>query len=134
MRASAWACFATQGVPSHPNPFIAVASVRDIRERSQKYMGGVWANDGETWKEGWRRAHEAGWRCIEVNVSGRQRSKAEYQVPTGHPDNPTDDEKARFYIPWAEHEKLCARDPAYRKAYENGDYILMRMLEHYANH
>lgn len=61
----AWAAFATHG---SPRPFIHVHSVGPYREGVQRYVGKVHAREGETWRQGWRRAYRKGWRAIRVLV------------------------------------------------------------------
>lgn len=62
----AWACACTQG---SPYPFIHENSVRRTRCESQCTLGAVWAREGETFMQGWKRAYRRGWRCIRVKIS-----------------------------------------------------------------
>jgi hypothetical protein len=60
-----WAAFCTFGVP---RPFILPSGVRSHAALVREHLGEVWAQDGETPSQGWRRAYRAGWRVIRVKV------------------------------------------------------------------
>lgn len=61
-----WACVAPNwGSP--PN-FIHTNSVRARREDAQAEIGEAWAREGETPRQGWKRAYRIGWRCRRVAV------------------------------------------------------------------
>lgn len=62
----AWACVAPDDA-SPPN-FLNTNSVRDMRSQSQDYLGEAWAHEGETARQGWRRAYRQGWRCRRVAI------------------------------------------------------------------
>jgi len=62
----AWACIAP-GWTSPPH-YIHTGTVRDRREDAQAEIGEVWALDGETPRQGWKRAYRRGWRCCRVAV------------------------------------------------------------------
>lgn len=53
----------------HPTPFVLGHTVRTTRVEVLKFMGATWARDGETWRQGWRRAYREGCRAIRVKVS-----------------------------------------------------------------
>lgn len=61
-----WACVAPDWAT--PPNFIHVGSVRHSRELAQEHIGKSWAKEGETPRQGWKRAYRAGWRCRRVAV------------------------------------------------------------------
>lgn len=63
---TAWACACSDG---NPVPFIMAHTVRFTRAESQDYIGSVWRRQGETNRQGWRRAYRNGCRCIRVSVA-----------------------------------------------------------------
>ncbi len=62
----AWACVAPD-FASPPN-FILTNSIRHNRVSSQEYLGEAWAREGETNRQGWKRAYRHGWRCRRVAI------------------------------------------------------------------
>lgn len=62
----AWACACIAGMP---HPFIHENSIRSSRADAQSCLGRAWMREGETLRQGWKRAYRNGWRCIRVRVS-----------------------------------------------------------------
>lgn len=62
----AWACVAPHW--ASPPYFIYTNTVRDRREDAQACIGAAHARDGETPRQGWKRAYRRGWRCRRVAV------------------------------------------------------------------
>lgn len=63
----AWAALCIQG---KPRPFINPYSVRVYRQDVHEHIGGYHRlREGETWREGWKRAYREGWRAVRVRVT-----------------------------------------------------------------
>lgn len=64
-----------------PKPFILVHTTRSTRRAVCEAVGAMWASEGLTPMQGWRRAYRAGCRVIRVAVTpafaGRQALKEE---------------------------------------------------------
>ena len=61
-----WAAIAPDwGSP--PN-FVHIDSASSRRSDAQDYIGKAWAREGETPRQGWKRAYRAGWRCRRVAI------------------------------------------------------------------
>jgi hypothetical protein len=52
----------------YPPMAIHIDSVSDTRVRAQECIGEAWAHEGETARQGWKRAYRAGWRAKRVAV------------------------------------------------------------------
>jgi hypothetical protein len=61
----AWAAAWSNG---KPYPFIIVGTVGGTRDVPMEHMGAVWRRDGETIRQGWKRAYRQGCRLIRVRV------------------------------------------------------------------
>lgn len=68
----AWACVAPDW--ASPPYFIHTGTVRERREDAQAEFGRGWALEGETPRQGWKRAYRKGWRCrrVAVRLCGRE--------------------------------------------------------------
>lgn len=58
-----WAIVHTDGKPW---PFVIGSTFRTTRSLAITEFGEIWAGEGETPRQGWRRAQKAGARCVRV--------------------------------------------------------------------
>lgn len=52
----------------HDDPFVMAHTTRNTRAAVIEHMGNAWARDGQTWRQGWKRAYREGCRAVRVRV------------------------------------------------------------------
>jgi hypothetical protein len=52
-----------------PRPFILTSTVNSLRSKIVEDIGSIFKRDGETARQGWKRAYRMGCRIIRVRVS-----------------------------------------------------------------